>query len=114
VVGKYMVLYRSSATAEEQMAQAQADPGAAAAAMELWTQWGAKVGDALVDFGSPLNESAIIPTGGGNVTAHIGGYSIMQADSAAEVTALLEGHPHFHAPDASIEVLEVLPAPGMA
>jgi len=47
------------------------------------------------------------PGSAGKVT----GYSIVQADSRAEVERLFEGHPHFHAPGASIEVLEVMPMP---
>ena len=111
-MGKYMVLYRSTATAAEQMAQA--DPSQTAAAMELWSSWATKVGDHLVDIGSPLNEAGVVPAGNGNGGTHIGGYSIMQADSADEMNTLLEGHPHFHSPGASIEVLEFLAIPGMS
>ena len=44
--------------------------------------------------------------------SEVSGYSIMQADSAAALDAVLEGHPHLHMPGASIEVLEMLPTPG--
>lgn len=37
----------------------------------------------------------------------------MQGESIDAVNALLEGQPQLHAPDGSIEVLEILPAPGM-
>ena len=109
---KYLVLYKSTATAAEQMAVAQTDPAAATAAMEMWNQWAARVGDALVDIGTPLNDVASVPDGSGGGGLHIGGYSILQADSAAAATGLLTGHPHFHAPGASIEVLEHLAMPG--
>lgn len=111
VVGKFLVLYRSTATAAEQMAAARSDPAQAQAGMELWMQWMQKAGDAIVDFGAPLNEVGLIPASDGTA-AHIGGYSILQGDSAEAVTALLREHPHFHSPGASIEVLEFLPAPG--
>ena len=111
MVGKYMVLYRSTATAGEQMAQG--DPSQAAAVMELWTQWATRAGDHLVDLGSPLNEAGMVPAGSGNGGTHIGGYSIMQADSVDQVNSLLDGHPHFHSPGAQIEVLEFLAIPGM-
>jgi hypothetical protein len=39
------------------------------------------------------------------------GYSIVQAGSREEVERLLEGHPHFQAPGAAIEVLEFIPMP---
>jgi hypothetical protein len=31
-----------------------------------------------------------------------------------EISQLLDGHPHFHSPDASIEVREFLSMPGMS
>ena len=106
-----MVLYRSTATAAEQMAAGT--PEQAAAAMQLWTDWATRAGDALVDLGAPLNEAGNVPTGSGNGGLHIGGYSIMQAESVGAVNTLLEGHPHLLAPGASIEVLEFLQIPGM-
>ena len=109
-MGKYMVLYRSTATAAEQMAAGS--PEQMKAAMDLWTQWGAKAGDAIVDFGAPLSEASVIPAGSDNGETHIGGYAILEADSVDAVNTLLEGHPHFHSPGASIEVLEFLPMPG--
>ena len=110
-MGKYMVLYRSTATAAEQMAAGTAEQ--AAAAMQLWTDWATRAGDALVDLGAPLNEAGNVPTGSGNGGKHIGGYSIMQAESVGAVNTLLEGHPHLMSPGASIEVLEFLQIPGM-
>ena len=107
-MGKFMIVYRSSATAGEQMANAE--PGAAQAAMEEWGKWMGKVGGALADIGAPLNEASVVGSGSGT---HIGGYTILTADSADEVKKLVEDHPHVHSPDANIQVLEVLPIPGM-
>lgn len=110
-MGKYMVLYRSTATAAEQMAAGT--PEQAAAGMQLWTDWATRVAAALVDLGSPLSEAGNVPAGGGNGGKPIGGYSILQAESVDAVNTLLEGHPHLMAPGASIEVLEFLQIPGM-
>lgn len=110
-MAKYMILYRSSMSPEEQMSGG--DPEQMKEAMTLWMNWMTKAGPALVDFGSPLGNSHVVPGGGAGGPGYIGGYSILQADSRDQVTALLEDHPHFHSPDASIEVLEVLPVPGM-
>ncbi|HEX5302991.1 MAG TPA: hypothetical protein VFW50_38960 [Streptosporangiaceae bacterium] len=35
-------------------------------------------------------------------------------ESLEEISKLLDGHPHFHSPDASIEVREFLSMPGMS
>lgn len=43
----------------------------------------------------------------------IGGYAVMQAESAAALDKLLKDHPHRLAPGASIAVHEFLPMPGM-
>jgi len=83
-------------------------------AMGLWEAWGTKAGKALVDFGSPLAESGSLPArGAGDGGSHIGGFSILEGESADDIVKLLEGHPHFHSPAASIDILELLPAPGM-
>ena len=42
------------------------------------------------------------------------GYSILQGESLEEISKLLDGHPHFHSPNASIEVREFLSMPGMS
>lgn len=103
-----MIVYRSSVTAADQMAGA--DPDAGQAAMELWGKWMSRAGAALVDGGGPLNEVRVVGSGSGG---HIGGYSILEAESADAVEGLLQDHPHFHSPDANIAVLEVVSLPGM-
>jgi hypothetical protein len=101
---KFLVLYTSSKSAQEQMAQS--NPELAKKGMEAWMNWSKKAGSAIVDLGSPLG-----PIGGSN--AKVGGFSILQADSAKAIEGLLEEHPHRMAPGASIEVHEFLPMPGM-
>jgi hypothetical protein len=103
---RYLVLYRSTTSVEDMMAAAT--PEAMQASMEAWMAWGAKAGDALVDFGSPtqpVSDDDPGPAGG------VGGYSFLEADDVASVHAVLEGHPHKAV--GTIEVLEVLPQPGM-
>lgn len=107
---KYLLLYRAPVSATEQMADAS--PEDAQAGMDAWMTWASKVGSALVDMGSPvapaLNVGADRATGD-----YIGGYSITEADSAAALEALLDGHPHLQLDGAAIEVHEFLPLPGM-
>lgn len=97
---KFLVLYRSSVGAREQMAGAS--PEEAAAGMAAWRSWMEKAGPAIVDLGSPV-------AGAGDVS----GFSILQADSRQELDGLLADHPHREAPGASIDVLEFLTLPGM-
>ncbi len=43
----------------------------------------------------------------------LGGYSILQAESKDALVEALGGHPHFLTPEGSIEIIEVMPIPGM-
>jgi hypothetical protein len=103
---KYLVLYRSSASAAEQMAGAT--PEQAQAGMDAWTTWAQKAGDAVVDLGAPLG----VVEPGGDTGDPVGGFSILQADNADAVRAVLDGHPHA-AIGGTIEILEFLAIPGM-
>lgn len=47
-------------------------------------------------------------------THKVGGYSILQGESLEEISKLLDGHPHFDSPNASVEVREFLSMPGMS
>ena len=112
---KYMVLYRSSVPATEQMAGSNSE--AAQAGMELWMAWSNKVGAAMADMGSPLSGVGTVTSSGSNGETSrpfVSGFSIFEADSVDAAKKLLDDHPHFHSPgDPSIEVLEFLPIPGM-
>jgi len=114
-VTKYLVLYRSSVPAREQMASGSAEE--AQAGMQLWMDWAGRVGSAMADMGSPLDPVASIDQTGASGqpgSPFIGGFSILEAESADAAKKLLDDHPHFHAPGGpSIEVLEFLPPPGM-
>ena len=102
----YLVLYRSSITAGEQMAQST--PEQAQAGMDAWTAWAAQAGDAVVDLGTPLE----VVENGGDSGDPIGGYSILQAESNEALGKLLENHPH-KAMGGTIETLECLRISGM-
>jgi hypothetical protein len=109
---KLLVLYKSSVPAAQQMAGGT--PEQRKAGMELWKAWAQKAGKAIVDLGMPLGSpqevaGSSVRRGDSKVT----GFSILQADSEKAVTDLLLNHPHHHAPSASIEVLEMMPMPGM-
>ena len=110
-MAKYLVLYRSKVSAAEQMEGAS--PEDAQAGMEAWMEWAGKVGGAMVDMGSPLQTVGVI--GGSSDGPFIGGFSVLEADSAEAAQELVNGHPHLMSPgDPTIEVLEFLPIPGMS
>jgi hypothetical protein len=109
---KYLVLYISTASAEEQMKNAT--PEQQKEGMQMWMSWAGKAGKAIVDLGSPVGNAMTATSAGGKKGgAMIGGFSILQAESDQAIAEVLKGHPHFMAPGASIEVHEFFPIPGM-
>lgn len=111
---KFLVLYRSTVSAAEQMTKVT--PEQAKAGMDAWMAWAKKAGPGIVDLGQPLQLATTL-TGAGKPTEKsalpVAGFSILQAASVAELEGLLKGHPHFMAPGASIAVYECLAIPGM-
>jgi hypothetical protein len=105
---KFLVLYRSTVSAMDQMASTT--PEQRKAAMEKWMAWGASAGTSLVEWGAPLGASAVLR--GSKAPGFVGGYSIVQADSLDSAKRLFDAHPHFGTPGASIELLELMPMPG--
>lgn len=106
---KFIAIYHAAPEAMAQMTEAT--PEQKAEGMKYWLSWKEKVGEALVDFGSPLMGGiAINPSGNKtNSSKHVSGYSIVQADTAEAAHALFGDHPHlaWH-PTASIEVHECI------
>ena len=80
-------------------------------------QWAQKCGDHLVEMGSPLmNGQQLSPDGSNHESSkNVSGYSILQAENMDAAKALLEGHPHISGwnQDATIEIHESMPIPGM-
>jgi hypothetical protein len=109
---KYMALYRASVPAEQMMANGT--PEQAQEGMQAWMAWAQRVGTGLADMGAPLGKEAFVPAGTAPAgDGHVTGYSIIEADSQDAALSLFDGHPHLMSPGASIEVLELLPVPGM-
>jgi hypothetical protein len=83
--------------------------------MDAWMGWSKKAGSSIVDMGGPLGKSLSVAKGGAvtAVTNELGGFSVMQAESKESLAASMKEHPHFMTPDSSIEIIELMPIPGM-
>ena len=79
--------------------------------MEPWMAWVAKIGDGLVDLGTPLSVGQKLSKSGSSPSdKDVAGYSILQAEDMQSAKALLEGHPHLEwAGCCEIEVHESMP-----
>jgi hypothetical protein len=110
---KFLVLYRASQSGFEQMMKAT--PEQQKAGMDAWMAWGQKAGKSIVDMGAPLGKAVSVKKGGATAPSpnDLGGYSIMQADSKEALAGQMKEHPHFMMPDGWIEIVEIMPVPGM-
>ena len=109
---KFLVLYKAPSSAFEQMQKAT--PEQQKASMDAWMSWSKKASSSIVDMGAPLGKSLRVTKGGAAPMSNdLGGYSILQAESKEALAETLKGHPHFMMPDGTIEVVEVMPMPGM-
>src|SRR5579862_667611 len=113
VMKKFLVLYKASQSGFEQMKKAT--PEQQKAGMDGWMNWSKKAASSLVDMGGPLGKSVRVAKGGAvsPATNDLGGYSVMQAESKEALAASMKEHPHLMMPDSSIEIIELMPIPGM-
>jgi hypothetical protein len=83
--------------------------------MKAWGDWMAKHQKAVVVQGGPLGKTKHIAAPGiSDIKNNMTGYVVVQAESHEAAARLFENHPHFTIfPGDSVEVMEVLPIPGM-
>jgi steroid delta-isomerase-like uncharacterized protein len=109
---KFLALYRAPASAFEQMKKAS--PEQQKAGMDAWSAWSKKEAASVVNAGALLGSTLRVTKGGTSPTTNdLGGFSILQAESKEALAETLKGHPHFTMLDGSIEVIELIPIPGM-
>ena len=94
---RFLLLYRGPAT----------QPTDSHAA---WPDWFNRIGDALVDVGSPM-ENGLSVRGDGSATesaAALNGFSIVEAEDMGAARELLAGHPLFAGgDDYTVEIFEI-------
>ena len=102
-MSKHMVFYNTTSAMRSQMAEIPEEQ--AAAGMQGWMTWGERVGEHLVDMGSPLVND-------GDTDVQVSGYSVIDADSQEQLNGFLEGHPHTAA-GGTISTQKFMEMPGM-
>ncbi len=109
---KYLFIYHAPMTPAD---AAPPTPEQMEAVMGQWNAWAGKVGDRMVDFGTPLAGGVqVTPEGTSPSTREVAGYTLIEADSMDDALALAQDHPHLNMPGGcTIEVHEALPVPGM-
>jgi hypothetical protein len=104
-MSKFLFIYHSPMTPAEAAPPAPEDMEAS---MGEWNAWGAKVGDGLIDFGTPLANGVRVSPGGATApsTLEVSGYSLIEAENAEAALDLAKQHPHLNMPGSEIEVHE--------
>lgn len=65
-------------------------------------------------MGAPLGKTLrVTPAGASPTRNDLGGYTIMQGESKEALAETLKGHPHFMTPEGFIEIVDIVPVPGM-
>ncbi len=111
-MGKFVYIYHAPAMpADAPQPSAEEMQGV----MDAWTAWAGKVGDGLVDFGTPLAGGVrVTQSGTAPSEREVAGYSIIEADTMDAAIELAKEHPHLNMPGGcEIEVHEAQPVPGM-
>ena len=112
-MSKFFVLYRAPVSAIEQM-MAASTAEQMKAGMDAWMTWMKSHTKAFIDMGAPLGKTKRITAAGVSGTKNeVTGYSIVEAESHEAAAAMFVGHPHLHMPGAYIDVVAVMPVPGM-
>ncbi len=78
--------------------------------METWMQWMQAHKESIVDNGGGVGSAKRV-TGGGEVTDvrnEIGGYMIVQAESAEGAAGIFKDSPHFGVTGGGVEVMEIM------
>lgn len=110
---KFIVIYHAPASATQQTANLS--PADQAKGMEGWMRWAERTGKKLLDLGAPLVNGQRLGYDGATANSNkdVTGYSVIEAETMDDAKAILKGHPHLLHPEASIEVHETMPIPGM-
>jgi len=82
--------------------------------MQEWGEWMKKHMANFADAGAPVGKTTHVTSSGATDTSNdIGGYSIVQAESKEAAAALFADNPHLQMPGAIVELMEIVPMPGM-
>ena len=111
---KFLVLYMAPSAQFEQMMK-NATPEQQQKGMDAWMKWMNANKASLADGGAPLGKTKRVDANGTKDTKNeVGGYSIVQAESHDAAAKMFgKDHPHLHVPGAWIEIVEIMPIPGM-
>src|SRR3989338_4668962 len=106
---KFLVLYSTPADGLKKMAASTKEE--MTEAMKPWMMWKEKMGDGVIDFGTPLmNGQKLAKAGHISCDCEVNGYSIIQAEDKDAAMKMVAAHPHLDWHEANtLEVFEMEP-----
>ncbi len=107
---KFIVIYH--ATPEALAKMNGMTPEQMQEGMKPWFAWKERMGENLLDFGSPLfGGMRVLPDGGSKPsTKDVSGYSMIQAEDMEAAKKMMQDHPHYgYGGGCDIELHEVSP-----
>lgn len=105
---KFMALYMAPVEMFEQWMKTP--PEEQKEGMENWTKWMKSNAKFFVDEGAPLGKTKRVSANGVSDTKNeIGGYSIVQAESADEAAKIIKSSPHLSMEGTWVELIECAP-----
>lgn len=111
-MAKFMILFKSSASARDLMASSS--PEEMKASMAEWMSWKDKLDSSIgFEWGLPLQADTEVTSSEIKASqSTVSGYAIMEGAKDA-ITDILKTHPHLKRDGSSIEVLQMMSMPGM-
>lgn len=112
-MARFMVLYSSTTSASQKMANSSLEEMKASVAE--WLKWKDDASKtAKIDFGLPLEAvSRIASDGITDSSSRVSGYCIVEGESKVAILELLRTHPHLKMSGTSVDLLEMLAMPGI-
>lgn len=106
---KFLVLYRMDLEFMRKMMETSSKEQRDAD-MKEWGAWMQSNADKFADGGAPLGKNwQVTASGASQVSNDIGGYAIVQAESAEEAAKFVATGPHMKMPGAITDVAEIVP-----
>jgi hypothetical protein len=111
---KFMAIYMASGADFERMMK-NSTPEQRTKGMEAWMKWMTDNKASILEGGAPLGKTKRADASGiSDMKNNIGGYSVVQAETHDAAAKLFgRDHPHLQMPGAWVEILEIMPLPGM-
>ena len=113
---KFVALYQMPASVIDTWRNTTSDEDKKKAQQEMmhaWMKWMQDNQNSIVEPGGPLGKTKRIGVQGpSDVRNDLTGYTIVQAETHDAAAKIFHGHPHFRMPQATVELMELLPIPG--